>query len=54
MTPMTDDPVGDVHMTPAFSRFASTTQPETAFIVLARVRELQAAGKDVIESATAP
>ena len=49
MTPMTDDPVGDVHMTPTFSRFASTTQPETAFIVLARVRELQAAGKDVIE-----
>jgi aspartate aminotransferase len=36
-------------MTPTFSRFASTTQPETAFIVLARVRELQGAGKDVIE-----
>jgi len=36
-------------MTPTFSRFASTTQPETAFIVLARARELQAAGKDVIE-----
>ena len=36
-------------MAPTFSRFASTTQPETAFIVLARARELQAAGKDVIE-----
>ena len=39
----------DVRATPTFSRFASTTQPETAFIVLARARELQAAGKDVIE-----
>lgn len=36
-------------MTPTFSRFAAATQPETAFIVLARARELQAAGKDVIE-----
>ena len=36
-------------MTPTFSRFASATQPETAFVVLARARELQAAGKDVIE-----
>ena len=36
-------------MTPTFSRFAAATQPETAFIVLARARELQAAGKDVVE-----
>ena len=36
-------------MKPTFSRFASETQPETAFIVLARARELQASGKDVIE-----
>lgn len=36
-------------MKPTFSRFASATQPETAFIVLARARELQASGKDVIE-----
>ena len=36
-------------MKPTFSRFASETQPETAFIVLASARELQASGKDVIE-----
>ena len=36
-------------MKPTFSRFASEAQPETAFIVLARARELQASGKDVIE-----
>ena len=36
-------------MNPTFSRFASETKPETAFIVLARARELQVSGKDVIE-----
>ena len=36
-------------MTPSYSRFATSARPETAFIVLARAKELAASGKDVIE-----
>ena len=38
-----------VRMTPSYSRFARSAQPETAFIVLARAKQLKAAGKDIIE-----
>ena len=36
-------------MTPSYSAFASTVQPETAFTVLAIAKRLAASGKDVIE-----